>query len=37
LTDEPVLNLYFKTVSEYQRQLIIKSEFDDFDTLLKTL
>ena len=37
LTDEPVLNLYFKTVSENQRQLIMKSEFDNFDTLLNTL
>ncbi|MBC8258178.1 MAG: tRNA (adenosine(37)-N6)-threonylcarbamoyltransferase complex ATPase subunit type 1 TsaE [SAR324 cluster bacterium] len=37
LTDEPVLNLCFKTVSENQRQLILQSEFSNFDTIFKTL
>ena len=37
LMDEPVLNLHFKIVSENQRQLIMKSERDNFDTLFNTL
>ena len=37
LMDEPVLNLHFKIVSENQRQLIMKSDFDNFDILLNTL
>ena len=37
LTDEPVLNLHFKTISENKRQLIMKSESTNFDTLLNTL
>ncbi|MDP6487037.1 MAG: tRNA (adenosine(37)-N6)-threonylcarbamoyltransferase complex ATPase subunit type 1 TsaE [SAR324 cluster bacterium] len=37
LSDEPVLNLAFETVSEYQRWLSLESESADFDILFKTL
>ena len=37
LSDEPVLNLVFETVSEYQRRLSLESESADFDILFKTL
>ncbi|MEC9383541.1 MAG: tRNA (adenosine(37)-N6)-threonylcarbamoyltransferase complex ATPase subunit type 1 TsaE [SAR324 cluster bacterium] len=37
LSDEPVLNLVFETVSEYQRRLSLESESANFDILYKTL
>ena len=37
LTDEPVINLRFKTVSENHRQLILDTESSDFDILFKTM
>jgi len=37
LSDEPVLNLGFETVSEHQRRLSLESESGDFDILFKTL
>ena len=37
LTDEPVINLRFKTVSENHRQLILDTESSDFDILFNTM
>ena len=37
LSDEPVLNLDFKFVSEHQRRLSLESESGEFDILFKTL
>ena len=37
LSDEPVLNLVFENVSEYQRRLSLESESANFDILFKTL
>ena len=37
LSDEPVLNLGFETVSEHQRRLSLESESSNFDILFKTL
>ncbi len=37
LSDEPVLNLEFETISENQRRLILESESSNFDILFKTL
>tara|TARA_B100000686_G_scaffold242855_1_gene251658 strand:- start:15 stop:482 length:468 start_codon:yes stop_codon:yes gene_type:complete len=37
LTDEPVINLRFTTVSENHRQLIMDTESSDFDILFKTM
>ena len=37
LTDEPILNLSFKTVSDYQRQLILETESSEFDILFNTM
>ena len=37
LTDEPVLNLWFSTVSEHRRELIIKTDSSEFDILFKTM
>jgi tRNA threonylcarbamoyladenosine biosynthesis protein TsaE len=37
LSDEPVLNLGFETVSEHQRRLSLESESANFDILFKTL
>ena len=37
LSDEPVLNLGFKFVSEHQRRLSLESESGEFDILFKTL
>ena len=37
LTDEPILNLSFKTVSDNHRQLILESESREFDILFNTM
>ena len=37
LTDEPVINLRFTTVSEHQRQLNLDTESSDFDILFNTM
>ena len=37
LTDEPVLNLRFTTVSDYHRSLILETESSDFDILFNTM
>ncbi len=37
LTDEPVLNLYLKSISENQRELKLKSDSDDFATLFVSM
>tara|TARA_B100000579_G_scaffold107289_1_gene85416 strand:- start:2221 stop:2706 length:486 start_codon:yes stop_codon:yes gene_type:complete len=37
LTDEPILNLSFTTVSDYQRQLILETKTSDFDILFNTM
>ena len=37
LTDEPVINLRFTTVSENHRQLILDTESSDFDILFNTM
>ena len=37
LTDEPVLNLRFKTVSDPHRRLILETETSDFDILFNTM
>ena len=37
LSDEPVLNLKFETISENQRRLILECESSNFDILFKTL
>ena len=37
LTDEPVLNLRFTTVSEHHRRLILETESSEFDILFNTM
>ena len=37
LTDEPVLNLRFKTVSDLYRRLILETESSEFDILFNTM
>ena len=37
LTDEPVLNLRFKNVSDYYRRLILETESSEFDILFNTM
>ena len=37
LTDEPVLNLSFKSVSDYHRRLILETKTSDFDILFNTM
>ena len=37
LTDEPVLNLRFITISEHQRQLLLETESCEFDILFNTM
>ena len=37
LTDEPVLNLRFKNVSDYHRRLILETGSSEFDTLFNTM
>ncbi|GIT73892.1 MAG: hypothetical protein Ct9H300mP28_37060 [Pseudomonadota bacterium] len=37
LTDEPVLNLSFTSVSDYHRRLILETETSDFDILFNTM
>ncbi len=37
LTDEPVLNLRFKTVSDLHRRLILETESSEFDILFNTM
>ena len=37
LTDEPVLNLRFKNVSDHHRRLILETESSEFDILFNTM
>ena len=37
LTDEPVINLSFTSVSDYHRRLILETETSDFDILFNTM
>ena len=37
LTDEPVLNLHFKNVSEHHRRLILETELSEFDIFFNTM
>ena len=37
LTDEPILNLSFTTVSDHHRRLILETESSDFDTILNSM
>ena len=37
LTDEPIINLHFKNVSENHRQLILDTDSRDFDILFTTM
>ena len=37
LTDEPVINLRFRTVSEHHRKLVLDTESKDFDILFNTM
>ena len=37
LTDEPVLNLRFKNISDKHRQLILETQSSEFDILFKTM
>ena len=37
LTDEPVINLRFRTVSEHHRKLVLDTETSDFDILFNTM
>jgi len=37
LTDEPVLNLRFKNVSDHHRQLILETDSREFDILFNTM
>ena len=37
LTDEPVINLRFTTVSEHHRRLILETESSEFDILFNTM
>ena len=37
LTDEPVLNLRFTTVSDHHRRLILETESSEFDILFNTM